>query len=220
MSVPASSPSRRPFAGTFRAIWLLIAALLVPVAASAQTNNPVVPALAADPYIITQNNTYYFLATHSPNVEIKAASSIDGLSSAPWVSVYTPSGFPQSLGLWYFPQYNSNQPWYILYQNANSGNGELLQSDSSNPLGSYHMANSNVCGYGCGDPGFLYWNNALYLIGTDLSTIYLTPMSDPASTSGSRSGILFKRPPPADYSTDWEWIGNDQFGCCFEGPFP
>ena len=205
----------------FASILLLLIALTAALAstAAAQTNEPISGPLTADPYIIVQNNTYYLLATHSSDVQIKSSNSINGLANASWQTVYTPGGFPQSLGLWYFPQYNSNQPWFILYQRADTGKAEVLQSNGTDPLGGYTLVNSDLCSGSCGDPGYLLWNNNLYLLSTDLATISITPLSDPATTSGSRNGIIFKRPEPADRSTDWEWNNNDQFGCCIEGPW-
>ena len=206
-------------------VFTVISLLPATSSAFAQTfTNPAVP-YTADPYMVVFNKTYYFISTDNSNVAIRSASSITQLAGATPKTVYTPGNNIAILspGLWYLPSYNSNQPWYIVYQQGGSGGSgdtAVLQSDSTNPLGTYHVANSAICKYTCGDTGYLQWNGNLYLITSDLASIYLTPMTNPSATNGSRSQIINKRPAPSNYSTDWEWANNDGYGCCIEGPFP
>ncbi|BDI33083.1 hypothetical protein CCAX7_51340 [Capsulimonas corticalis] len=144
--------------------------------------NPIVTG-AADPFITYANGSYYLLSTSLSNdIRIWHSPSLATLGSGPPASVYNTGGFYESAEMYTF-----NGLWYIYYtQYPNSI--DVLESDSGNPIGSYHfkaqLTNNTYDGSLLKMP-----NGQLYLMGSTYGNIVIQPMSNPYTVSGGQSSI-------------------------------
>lgn len=154
--------------------------------AEAQTyTNPILTA-AADPFVTYQNGTYYLLCTdlHN-NIEIWSSPSLATLGSSTPISVYDTGGFFESPKLYFF-----GGSWYIYYtQYPNSV--QVLQSDTNNPLGTYHhQAQLTTNTY---DANVLQMpGGQLYLLGSTYGAIVIQPLSNPYTVSSGQTTLAVK----------------------------
>jgi GH43 family beta-xylosidase len=131
--------------------WLFIAtaSMLTGVAHTQTFTNPIFA--SQDPWITYVNGIYYYSESYcgAATICIKAATTLTGLSNATWVGVWNPpTGAINSGDVWAPELHYINGQWYFYYA-ADNGNNDthrlfILQANSSNPLGSYSMANTGA----------------------------------------------------------------------------
>ncbi|MBV9851943.1 MAG: RICIN domain-containing protein [Armatimonadetes bacterium] len=178
--------------------------LLASTPLRAQTfTNPLVTG-AGDPYITYKNGMYYFLTTNiSGIITIQASPSLATLGTAPPVSVYNTGGsFFESPELYQF-----NGLWYIYYTQGLYGI-VVVESDTSNPLGTYHYKNTLTNNTYDGSL-LIMPNGNLYLLGSTFGSIVIQPLSNPYTVGGAQTTL-------AVHDQPWEL----QAGNAIEGPNP
>ncbi len=166
----------------------LLAASSLSLAANANAlafNNPLVGP-SADPFMTYSNGKYYLCCTNlQSSITILASSTLNGFHSAAAVNVYNTGGCFESPELyWFGAPYNH---WYIYYTVC-PNTIKVLESDSTNPQGTYHAkATLNTNSY---DATLLQLpTGPLYLVGSTYGHIVIQPMSSPFATSGGQTNI-------------------------------
>jgi hypothetical protein len=142
-----------------------------------------------DPYVIYLNGYYYILTTNlSAEISIAKAQSIVGLASSPAVGVWDTS----SQGGFIHPQLHwnsSNNLWYLYYTALDGYISYVLESNSADSRGAYHVAGT-LCTE-CYDMNTLTMpDGSLYLLGVQNYQIFIQPMANPYTISGSPTTIL------------------------------
>lgn len=189
--------------------WSFIALtlMLITVARAQTFTNPIFT--SQDPWITYVNGTYYYSESYCglATICIKTSTTLTGLSSAPWIGVWNaPSGAPNTGDVWAPELHYINAQWYIYYA-ADNGNNDthrlfVLQANTSNPLGSYSMANTGApngqltesTGNWAIDPDvftaadgnmYIVWSCTNGPTAAGNQNICLARMSDPLHTMGS-----------------------------------
>ncbi len=156
---------------------------------------------APDPYVIKKDSTYYYSSTLGNRIGIWKTTAMSKLSTAPYVSVYSPppSG-ANSNNLWAPEFYFTNNKWYIYYT---AGNGEdstqriwVLENNNPDPtIGTWTNKGriyNPAADMWAIDGTILELNGNQYLLWSgrpDLDmqnqNIYISKMSDPWTLEGS-----------------------------------
>jgi GH43 family beta-xylosidase len=170
-------------------LFVAIAFLLLAIPATARAQgtftNPVYT--GADPQMTYQNGVYLLVDTnYRGDITVVESGSLSTLNTQPQHSVFqTPSGFESPEIYWMGAPYNK---WYIYYTDFNYNGIVVIESDSSNPIGTYHFKAGLVGGVYDGSilqmPG-----GGLYLMYSTFGHIVVQPMSNPYTMSGGPSNI-------------------------------
>jgi GH43 family beta-xylosidase len=180
--------------------------------------NPIVRSRdAADPWLIYKDGYYYFTFTTGGSIQVWKSRIITGLDAGMKATVWTPPAKgPQSRDIWAPELHFLAGKWYIYYAADDGDNAHhrlyVLESKTSDPQGQY-IDKGRIY-----DPQTDRWaidatvlqkaDNSLYLVWSGwegfvdkvAQNLYIAPMSNPWTISGSRA--LISRP---DHS--WEgWI--------------
>ncbi|MES2931957.1 MAG: family 43 glycosylhydrolase [Pseudomonadota bacterium] len=212
-------------------VGLVLASMLGAVCESALAatfDNPIVPANgpagAADPSVVYRDGFYYWVRSiEDSRIGIAKSKRLQDIGTAPMTVVWTPPvGTAYSKDLWAPELSYLNGRWYIHFA-ADDGNNTnhrmyALEANTQNPQGSYTFrgkvaASADVWAIDGTvlqkDDGSLYfvwsgWNGA-----NDgfPQRIYIAPMSNPYTISGSRVEI-------AAPTYNWETVG----AALLEGP--
>ncbi|XTZ14218.1 family 43 glycosylhydrolase [Micromonospora echinospora] len=157
-----------------------------------------------DPWL-THHNGYYYLATTTWNstITMRRSATLGGLSSAPDQVVFDLSGRPNGCCNMWAPEFHlingPNGPrWYLYYtagQNVPDFNPtqrlHVLESAGTDPMGPYTFKADLGADWQL-DASILTVANRLYLMGTYNAggsygqSLFITPMSNPWTLSGSR----------------------------------
>jgi GH43 family beta-xylosidase len=133
-----------------RALCYCALAWVVWASCSAQTfTNPVLS--SQDPWVTFDNGVYYYSESNCGLADICVVSSptLTGLATAREVGVWhAPNGGPNGREIWSPEIHKVNGHWYIYYAADDGSNDNhrlfILRADSSNPLGTYSMANTGL----------------------------------------------------------------------------
>jgi len=134
--------------------------------------------------ITYQNGVYLMVATnYRGDITVVESGSLSTLASQPQVSVFqTPSGFESPEIYW------MNNHWYIYYTDFNANGMVVIESDSANPIGSYHFKAGLVSN--CYDGSILQMpGGGLYLVYSTFGDLVIRPMSNPYTISGGPTSI-------------------------------
>jgi GH43 family beta-xylosidase len=168
-----------------------------------QFTNPLGP--GADPYVMFWEGQYYMVNTTGNNVRMERAERLEDIhistpESASTVVWTPPPGTNYSEQVWAPELHRLNGKWYI-YVTASNGNNAthrmyVLERDDPNPMGSYTFKGQLNTGGWAIDGTPMTWNDQLYFVwsgwpgATDgQQNLYIAPMSDPLTISGTRSLI-------------------------------
>ncbi|MGG2200036.1 family 43 glycosylhydrolase [Paenibacillus validus] len=200
----------------------------VTVSAGTTFVNPIVPvsggAGAADPSIVFKDGFYYYVKSDSDSsLQVAKARRLQDIGTAPRVTVYTPpAGEPYSKELWAPELQYVKGKWYIYFA-ADDGNNAnhrmyVLEGNSQDPQGTYTLKgkiadasdkwaiDGTVLEKDDGSMYFIWsgWEGDV----NEKQNIYIAPMSDPWTISGSRVQLSTPDQP-------WERIGTPYIN---EGP--
>ncbi|WP_434739601.1 family 43 glycosylhydrolase [Micromonospora sp. SH-82] len=157
-----------------------------------------------DPWL-TQHNGFYYLATTTWNstITMRRSATLGGLATAPEQVIFNLAGRPNGCCNMWAPEFHlingPNGPrWYFYYtagQNVADFNPtqrlHVLESAGTDPMGPYTFKADLGADWQL-DASILTVNNRLYLLGTYNAggsygqSLFITPMSNPWTLSGSR----------------------------------
>ena len=175
--------------------------------------NPIIPAPAADPWMIFHQGTYYFCESRNhTTIHVRKSKTILDIGKDDGVIVWTPpSKGPNCKGVWAPELHLINGRWYIYYA-ADDGNNEnhrmwVLESESADPQGSYRCRGVLETGGWAIDGTLLsVEDGSLYFVWSGWpgktdgqQNLYIAPMSNPYKISGAR--VLISAP-----EKDWERV--------------
>lgn len=178
----------------------------------ARLRTPLIPAPAADPWMIQHDGAYYFCESRKErSIFVRKAGTLHDIQADPGVCVWhSPEEGMNSRGVWAPELHRLNGKWYIYYA-ADDGKNEnhrmwVLEGVSDDPAGEY------VC-KGCletdgwaidGSP--FYHEGKLYFVWSGWpgpkdgqQNLYLAPMSNPWTLSAKRTLI-------AEPTEHWERV--------------
>lgn len=163
-----------------------------------------------DPWVLYDGGNYYYSESYCgiATICIKRSPTLTGLATAPWVGVWnSPASGPNSGDVWSPELHRVNGSWYIYYAADNAGDNNthrlfVLQANTTDPLGTYSMANTGApngqlvepSGRWAIDPnvftaanGLLYltWSCTPYTNATGPQSICLARLSDALHVTGS-----------------------------------
>lgn len=184
--------------------------------------NPVMPD-GADPWVIRENDRYYYCYSRDGSIFISRSDNLHTLSEENGVAVWTPvDGTEFSQELWAPELHHLDSAWYI-YVAADDGDNHnhrmiVLKRDDPDPLGTFEFTGKITDSSDkWAIDGTVYRDTAgeLYFIWSGwegnvnvAQNIYIARMSDPMTISGART--LISKP-----ERDWEKTGNPLIN---EGP--
>jgi GH43 family beta-xylosidase len=182
---------------------------------------PIIPAPAADPWMIHHEGIYYFCESRNhATIHVRKSKTIEEIGQDDGVKVWTPpvTG-PNCHGVWAPELHFLDGRWYIYYA-ADDGHNEnhrmwVLESETADPQGAYRCRGVVETGGWAIDGTLLRGNDArLYFVwsgwpGTTdgQQNIYIALMSNPWTACGER--VLIAAP-------EHEWERVDMAIC--EGP--
>ncbi|HEV2352669.1 MAG TPA: glycoside hydrolase family 43 protein [Puia sp.] len=170
----------------------------------------------ADPWVIRQGTTYYYMNTLGDHLAIRATSRMSELASAKPVTVWVPpAGGPWSKEIWAPELHRFNGKWY-LYFAADDGNNAhhriyALENDRPDPLSAGWAFKGKLADTGADrwaiDASAFQYEGKLYLIWSGwedtvniAQNIYIAALADPLTIRGHR--VLISSPTQA-----WEKVG-------------
>jgi GH43 family beta-xylosidase len=191
-------------------IWL--AAFFSPAlcAQPGRLTNPVVD--HPDPFITRYGGNYILLATTGNNITLWSNPRLENLRSSPKV-VWTPSSNDplqkQLTQVWSPTLWRFGQHWWIYFtattDGGNSGHSIFaLESQGSNPLGSYAFAGRVETGQPSIDPSLLRAGGKSYLMFVSVTgghnAVWIAPLSTPRTLAGKANLLIYPDQP-------WEQAG-------------
>ncbi|BDI31214.1 hypothetical protein CCAX7_32650 [Capsulimonas corticalis] len=181
LGVPRTLRLGRSVAAAMLGVSVLGGVTAVTAPAARAFTNPVYS--SADPFVTYQNGVYLMLGTnYRGDVTIVRSPTIAGLSSSPQLSVFgTPRGFEAPEIYWL------NNHWYIYYTDFNANGMVVIESDTSDPAGTYHF--KNVLTTNSYDGTILQVNGALYLVSSTFGDLQVQTMSNPYTVSSGMTSI-------------------------------
>jgi GH43 family beta-xylosidase len=161
--------------------------------------NPILPAPAADPWMIHHNGFYYNCESRNQTtLHVRKAQSILDIGSDDGVKVWTPPPTgPNSQNVWAPELHFLNGKWYIYYA-ADDGQNEnhrmwVLESESEDPQGAYRCCGVLDTGGWAIDGTILEVEKAFYLVWSGWpgekdgqQNLYIARMQNPWTLSGPR----------------------------------
>jgi GH43 family beta-xylosidase len=169
-------------------------------AANLQFTNPLGP--GADPYVTYHDGYYYMVNTTGNNVRIDRAEKLEDIhrsnpNSSSVIVWDPPSGTNYSEQIWAPELHRINDKWYIYVAASDGDNAThrmyVLERDDPNPMGAFTFKGQLNTVRWAIDGTVLQWQGQLYHIwsgwpgATDgQQNLYIAPMSDPMTISGSR----------------------------------
>ena len=203
-----------------------LAALLLAAPATARADdprafaNPLLPS-GADPWIVREGDTYYYMNTLGDRLAIRATRDLTRLADAEEVVVWrAPKTGPNALSIWAPELHRIDGKWYIYYTAAAAGHDDdahrgvfVLENAGSDPQRGQWVDRGKLATRYTGIDGttFTYRGRRYFAyspyIGTD-SPIAIVAMANPWTLNGPET--IVARPDQA-----WERQGGRQI---LEGP--
>lgn len=175
--------------------------------------NPILPAHAADPWMIQHEGFYFYCESRNHNsICVRKSKSITDIALDEGVSVWKPPFYGMnSKNVWAPELHFLNGKWYIYYA-ADDGENEnhrmwVLESESADPQGQYiergcldtqgWAIDGTVLSMPDGKSYFIWsgWPGSV----NGRQNLYIAPMKDPVTISGPR--VLICSP-----ERDWETV--------------
>lgn len=158
--------------------------------------------IGPDPYMAFYNGNYYLATTQGDAVRMWKAPTVGALLSAPPTTVWKDSDPSRNREVWAPSFYMINGRWY-LYFTGDDGIDDhhriyVVESDGADPLGPYHfkakLAPPGSEEVWAIDQELLQQDKGLYLLWSGAGVeghnmLYVAPMSNPWTVSGSRTYI-------------------------------
>jgi GH43 family beta-xylosidase len=167
--------------------------------------NPILPAHSADPWMIFHEGFYYYCESRRhQRIYIRRSQSLAAIGEDLGVCVWSaPSFGPNSNAVWAPELHYINGKWFIYFAADNGKNKYhrmwVLESEGADPLGPYHCRGQLETGGWAIDGTVLTTDDGLYFIWSGWpgarngrQNLYIAPMSDPLTVSGSR--VLLSSP--------------------------
>lgn len=163
---------------------------------------------SADPFITYVDGNYLLVMTGMRNdVTVQKAPSLNGLKTAPWVSVFNTGAFYESAEIYKF-----GGRWYIYYTHY-PNSIMVIESENSDPQSQYHTK-AQLTGNTYDATLLFMKDGSRYLVSSTYGSIVIQQMSDPWTMQGGAATIAVVDQP-------WEsavveapqqlWHGNDLF---------
>ncbi|KQS02216.1 alpha-N-arabinofuranosidase [Sphingomonas sp. Leaf357] len=182
--------------------------------------NPLLPS-GADPWIVRQGDTYYYMNTLGNRLAIRKTRDLARLAEAPETTVWTPPATgPNAQSIWAPELHRIGGAWYIYYTAAEAGHDDdahrgifVLENTGDDPTegawvdrGRLKTENNGIDGTTFAQGGKRYFVYSPY-IGPD-SDLAIVAMSDPWTLTGPETIIALP-------DRAWERQGGRQI---LEGP--
>lgn len=192
----------------------LVAYLLLHPSQPSTFTNPVSPR-GADPWVVREQDRYYYCFSRNGAVNIRSSDSLVNLFRAEPVKVWEPEpGQPWSKGLWAPELHRIDGTWSIYVAAADRWPGgdhrmHLLQREDPDPLGPFeHVGQVQLPEDKWAIDGTpLELGGQLYFVWSGwpgdedrIQNLYIAAMEDPASAVGER--VMISTP-----EHDWEQVG-------------
>jgi GH43 family beta-xylosidase len=175
-------------------------------------SHPILPAPAADPWMIFHQGTYYFCESRNHRtIFVRKSDKILEIGNDPGVEVWTaPESGANCHGVWAPELHFFNGRWYIYYA-ADDGKNEnhrmwVLESVTDDPAGAYQCRGCLETGGWAIDGTVLSWKEQLYFIWSGWpgrvdgqQNLYIAPMKNPYRLAAER--VLITTP-----DQDWERV--------------
>lgn len=199
----------------------LTLAALVATAAPAETlTNPLLPG-GPDPFVLTHESQFYFMATQGNRLAIRVTKDLSKLADAKEVTVWrAPATGPNSVSIWAPELHRLDGKWYIYYTAAERGQDNdahrgvfVLENASANPLTGEWIDRGRIATARPGIDGTVFeargkrWFAYSPYDGPD-SVIAIAPMANPWTLAAPE--VTIARP-----DLGWERQGGRQI---LEGP--
>jgi GH43 family beta-xylosidase len=186
-----------------------------PVAADTTFTNPLLSS-GADPWVIQNDTTYYYMNTLGDHLAIWATGRMSALGSVSPVTIWTPPATGlYSKDIWAPELHLFNGKWYMYFA-ADDGNNAnhriyVLENDGADPLSAGWTLKGKVADTTADrwaiDASAFQYNGNLYLIWSGWAdtvnvaqNIYIARLSDPLTITGQR--VLISAP-----TLSWEQQG-------------
>jgi len=167
--------------------------------------NPLINASRPDPYVAQKDGFYYFMYTRGSNLGIRKTTSMSLLALATEVVVWTPpTGTDHSANLWAPELHFLSGKWY-LYFAANDGVGEdhrmfVLENSNADPTTGTWTYKGKITDttdqwaidgtvLTIGSSNYFVWSGWENVATKYKQYLYLAPMSNPWTVTGSRIKI-------------------------------
>ncbi|MEO5802895.1 MAG: glycoside hydrolase family 43 protein [Verrucomicrobiota bacterium] len=175
--------------------------------------NPIISAPSADPWMIFHKGFYYFCESRDQTtIYVRKSKSIFDIGRDSGVKIWRPPAHgPNCKNVWAPELHFLNGKWYIYYAADDGKNANhrmwVLESETSDPQGNYRCRGQLDSGGWAIDGTLLESDDgALHMIWSGWpgkkdgqQNIYIAPMSDPYTISGSRVKI-------AEPEHNWERV--------------
>ncbi|EDM35851.1 putative hydrolase [Pedobacter sp. BAL39] len=167
--------------------------------------NPLINASRADPFVAQKDGYYYFLYTRGSSLAIRKTTSMSLLARAADVVVFTPpAGTAYSSNLWAPELFYLSGKWY-LYFAANDGGGDshrmfVLENSNTDPTTGTWTFKGKIADatdqwaidgtvLTVGTTNYFVWSGWENVASRYKQYLYLAPMSNPWTLTGSRVKI-------------------------------
>lgn len=177
-------------------------------------NNPILPAHAADPWMVLHEGTYYYCqsAIGDTAIRIRKASSIPGIAHDEGMIVWrAPKSGPNCHAVWAPELHFIAGKWFIYYA-ADDGRNEnhrawVLESETDHPLGPYRCRGCLATdGWAIDATPLVLDDGRMFVVWSGWpgrrngrQNLYIAPMKNPYTLSGPR--VLIAEP-----ELDWERV--------------
>ncbi len=178
-----------------------------------------------DPWVIKKDSFYYYTHTLGGSIALWRTTKMSELKDAPIITIWMPPAFGDySHDIWAPELHFINSKWYIYFAADNGDNAThrmyVLENPSSDPLAGNWIFKGKIADTAADkwaiDGSEFEMNDQLYFIWSGWAgdvdgrqDIYIAPMSDPWTISGTRT--LISSP-----TNDWEKFGGPTY--VNEGP--
>lgn len=184
--------------------------------------NPLIPPEGADPWVIFHDGYYYYCFSENDGLFVTKARNLYEIGTETPVRVYTPPAEGEFTADYWAPELHYLEGKWVIYVAADDGQNEnhrmiALESSTGDPQGTYVFRGkvSDPSDKWAIDGTAMTINGKLYFVWSGwegdvnvVQNLYIAPMSDPFTISGSR--VRISRP---EYG--WETVGDPQVN---EGP--
>ncbi|PST82672.1 hypothetical protein C7T94_08400 [Pedobacter yulinensis] len=167
--------------------------------------NPLIDVSRADPYVAEKDGYYYFMYTRGSNIGLRKTRNMSLLSSATEKVVWTPpAGTAYSSNLWAPELHFVSGKWYIYFA-ANDGTGDthrmyVLENANADPMTGTWTFKGKISDdtdqwaidgtiLTVGSTNYFVWSGWESTASRYKQYLYLAPMTNPWTVSGSRVKI-------------------------------
>lgn len=133
----------------YQFMWLMLLAIPLSTCSAQTFTNPILA--SQDPWVTYDNGTYYYSESDCGlgSVCVVSSSTLTGLATATEVGVWNAPAIGPNRGEVWSPEIHKVNGWWYIYYAADNGNNDthrlfVLKADTSNPLGTYSMANTGA----------------------------------------------------------------------------